>query len=310
VIDRGGRLYQGRPFLNNATSLEDLPVFALGAHVGGGNTGNIGVSLLGCYHPPEGPSCQQEITTEALDTYVTLFAFLSERYGVSPSQIRGHRDFSSTACPGNNNYELLPQIRTDVTQLLVTGNAPIAQAAMSAEVDDDGVVRVSWEFTADFGVVGYRLERWSDGNRDAVLLEGTGAAPSTFADGSVVTSETVSYRMYVQSADGREQRVATIDVALDLPSRHTLAEVFPNPASGAVRLRYFLPTEGRVRLEVFDTMGRSVALAVDEVQDGDRWYSIPFDAGQLTGGVYFYRLVIEGFSGVVYDKTSTLVVTP
>lgn len=310
VIDRGGRLYQGRPFLNNATSLEDLPVFAMGAHVGGGNTGNIGVSMLGCYHPPEGSRCTQEITAEALDTYTTLFAFLSERYGVSPSQIRGHRDFSSTACPGDNNYALLPQLRTDVAELLVTGNAPIAQASMSAQAGDDGVVRVTWEFTADFGVTAYRLERWVSGNRDAVLLEGTGTAPSAFADGGVVNTRDVSYRMYVQGADGREQRVATVDVDLDLPSRTMLAEVFPNPTSGVVRLRYFLPTRGRVRMEVFDTTGRSVALPVDQLQDGESWYSIPFDTGSLTGGVYFYRLVVEGFSGVVFDETGTLVVTP
>ena len=49
------------------------------------------------------------------------------------SRIRGHRDFSSTACPGDNNYALLcsgperdpscagPQLRVDVQNLLSTG---------------------------------------------------------------------------------------------------------------------------------------------------------------------------------------------
>jgi hypothetical protein len=310
VIDRGGRLYQGRPFLNNATSLEDLPVFAMGAHVGGANTGNIGVSMLGCYHPPEGGTCTQEITPEALDTYTTLFAFLSERYGVAPTQIRGHRDFSSTACPGDNNYVLLPALRTAVANLLETGNAPIATASMSALVSQDGVVTVAWDFTSDFGVATYRVERWIGGSRDAVLATGAGTAPASIADGGVVTGQTVSYRLYVTGTDGREQRVGTIDVSLDLPSQHALADVFPNPANGSVHFRYYLPTEGRVRLELFDTMGRSVAVAVDAVQDGERWYAIPFDAGQLPGGVYFYRVLVEGFAGLIFDQTNTLVVTP
>ena len=122
VIDRGGRLYQGRPFLTEATSLEQLPVLALGAHAGGANTGNIGVSLLGCYHPPAGSYCDQVITDEAYDTYVTLFAFLAERYGVPTDRIRGHRDFSDTACPGDNNYALLPRITEDMLALLETGS--------------------------------------------------------------------------------------------------------------------------------------------------------------------------------------------
>ncbi len=310
VIDRGGRLYQGRPFLNNATSLEDLPVFALGAHVGGANTGNIGVSILGCYHPPEGPSCAQEITPEALDTYTTLFAFLGERYGVAPTQIRGHRDFSSTACPGDNNYVLLPDLRTAVADLIESGNAAIATASMSADVGADGVVRVAWDFTSDFGVATYRLERWIGSSRDAVLATGTGAVPASYADAGVVTEQTVSYRLYVTGTDGREQRVGTIEVSLDLPAGHVLADVFPNPTGGAVQFRYFLPTEGRVRLEVFDTMGRSVAVVVDAVQDGESWYSVPLNAGQLRGGVYFYRVLVEGFAGVIFDQTNTLVVTP
>jgi hypothetical protein len=310
VIDRGGRLYQGRPFLNNATSLEDLPVFAMGAHVGGANTGNIGVSMLGCYHPPEGGSCTQEITAEALDTYTTLFAFLSERYGVAPTQIRGHRDFSSTACPGDNNYALLPDLRVAVADLIESGNAPIATVAMNADVGSDGVVNVAWDFTADFGVASYRLERWIGGSRDAVLATGTGAVPSSYADAALVTDQTVTYRLYVTGTDGREQRVGTIEVSLDLPSQHVLADVFPNPTIGTVQFRYFLPTEGRVRLEVFDTMGRSVALVVDAVQDGESWYSVPMNAGQLPGGVYFYRVLVEGFAGVIFDQTNTLVVTP
>jgi len=35
----------------------------MGAHVGGANTGNIGVCVLGCYHPPETSwPCYDEMT--------------------------------------------------------------------------------------------------------------------------------------------------------------------------------------------------------------------------------------------------------
>ena len=93
VMDRSGRLYQGRPFLNNGVPFEEGPPLAQGAHVGGHNTGNIGVSVLGCYHPPEGSSCRDQMTPAALDSLLTMFAYLVERYGAPPENIMGHRDF-------------------------------------------------------------------------------------------------------------------------------------------------------------------------------------------------------------------------
>ena len=121
VMDERGRIYQGRPFLDGSTTLDEIPRLALGAHVGGHNTGNIGVCVLGCYHPPEGSFCQDNLSTTATDSLITMFAFLSENYGVHPEMLGGHRDLGSTACPGNNNYEMLPAIRTSVTDLLITG---------------------------------------------------------------------------------------------------------------------------------------------------------------------------------------------
>ena len=216
LLDRSGNLYQGRPFLDERADLADAPALALGAHVGGFNTGNIGVCMLGCYHPPEGPSCRQTIPPAALDSLVGVLAFLSERYGVPPDRIRGHRDFSATACPGDNNYRLLDDIRTRVQALIETG-------------------------------------------------------------------------------------VAT-------PDAITLSPIFPNPVAATATIRYFLRQEGRVRLTVYDVLGRELTRPADEFQDGDRWYTVRFDAEGLASGVYFYRLQVEGFAGIVFDEVKALTV--
>ena len=90
LVDRAGNIYQGRPET------------VLGAHVGGANTGNIGVCLLGCYHPPE-DNCYQTMTDESRDALVKLYGWISDTYGQDPGALLGHRDyFGTTACPGNN----------------------------------------------------------------------------------------------------------------------------------------------------------------------------------------------------------------
>lgn len=121
LVDKGGNLYQGRPFLDESQNLSDVPRLAMGAHVGGANTGNIGLSILGCYHPPEGLACEDEITPQALDAVVGMFAWLAQQYGLDGSDIRGHRDFSDTACPGDNNYALLGEIAARVDEALRDG---------------------------------------------------------------------------------------------------------------------------------------------------------------------------------------------
>lgn len=49
------------------------------------------------------------------DCLVDLCADLCRSLGIAPSQIRGHRDFSATACPGDWLYGQLPNLIADVT---------------------------------------------------------------------------------------------------------------------------------------------------------------------------------------------------
>lgn len=106
LVDRAGNIYQGRPET------------VIGAHVGGANTGNIGVCLLGCYHPPE-VSCFQTITPESRQSIVELFSWVSDTYGQSPTVLLGHRDyFGTTACPGDNIWIELPRFRAEISDFI------------------------------------------------------------------------------------------------------------------------------------------------------------------------------------------------
>jgi len=106
LVDRAGNIYQGRPET------------VIGAHVGGANTGNIGVCLLGCYHPPEA-SCFQTITPESRQSIVEIFSWVSDTYGQSPTVLLGHRDyFGTTACPGDNVWIELPRFRAEISDFI------------------------------------------------------------------------------------------------------------------------------------------------------------------------------------------------
>lgn len=308
LLDQQGRVYQGRPFLDNRTTLEGPPVLALGAHVGGANTGNIGVSVLGCFHPPEDPTtCNDMLSPAALDSLVTLFAYLSERYGVDASNLLGHRDQGSTACPGDNNYVLLPSIRTRIRELIQTGNQPIASAMLAAEADAEGVVQLTWSFTEIIDVASYRIERSID--RDTVtVFQTTDVDVGQVLDVFLPTGGDIAYHLYAVSSTGREQRLSSVQVQINPPASFALSPNFPNPFSQSTTIRYYLEQDGIVTLRLYDAGGRLVESLTETFQEGDRWYTAQLDADGLASGSYYYRLTVEGFASIIFDKTRPLLI--
>jgi len=68
-----------------------------------------------------------------------------------------------------------------------------------------------------------------------------------------------------------------------------LFQNYPNPFNPVTVIGYQLPVQSQVRLEVFDMLGRRIAVLVDEPQ-AHGTYSAEFDASNLASGVYLYRL--------------------
>lgn len=102
----------------NGTILEGNPSNRVGYHAGSYNTSSLGVSVHGNYE-----SRTFSATQEA--RLVNLLAWLCYDFNIEPSRIVGHRDVSSTLCPGANIYSRLPAIRTAVyTKLYPNGPQP------------------------------------------------------------------------------------------------------------------------------------------------------------------------------------------
>ncbi|HJL19916.1 MAG TPA: N-acetylmuramoyl-L-alanine amidase [Sandaracinaceae bacterium LLY-WYZ-13_1] len=90
----------------DGTVYEGRPLHLLGAHVGGHNTNNIGVSFVGCFHPTCDASWGPRRPPEAMiEAGGRLLGALGDLYGIAldGSHVRGHRDHSgaSTSCPGD-----------------------------------------------------------------------------------------------------------------------------------------------------------------------------------------------------------------
>ena len=78
----------------------------------------------------------------------------------------------------------------------------------------------------------------------------------------------------------------------------------PNPCRDRVELHYSIASSGRVKLEVYNTLGQRVVALVDEMQPAGVYkVTWSFGVDGLAAGVYFYRL-----ETVDYTKVRKLVV--
>lgn len=109
TVSRGGYVMEGRH-----SSLSKLTAghgMIEGAHCPGQNDQAIGIENEGIYDTVAPPAAHYA-------QLVTFCAYICSQYGLSATQIYGHRDYYSTDCPGDMLYSMLPQLRLDVAAKL------------------------------------------------------------------------------------------------------------------------------------------------------------------------------------------------
>jgi len=83
-----------------------------------------------------------------------------------------------------------------------------------------------------------------------------------------------------------------------LVSKFALGKAVPNPTSGGTRIDYALPINGQVSLGIYNTTGQLVReLVKGSVLAGHwavTWNGTDGSGQKVPGGVYFYKLVVEG----------------
>lgn len=84
-------------------------------------------------------------------------------------------------------------------------------------------------------------------------------------------------------------RITTEEIESRIPDDFYLEQNYPNPFNPSTTIQYGLVAPSRVKLEVFDVIGRKIQTLVNQEQfEGN--YSVTFDAGNLASGVYIYRI--------------------
>lgn len=77
--------------------------------------------------------------------------------------------------------------------------------------------------------------------------------------------------------------------SFESPAAFRLLPAHPNPFNPTATIRFDLPQAGRVTLEVYDLLGRQVAVLVNSWKEAGL-HAVKFDGSNLPSGIYVYRL--------------------
>lgn len=113
-------------------------------------------------------------------------------------------------------------------------------------------------------------------------------------DATIDNSEAIYWVASVQSG-GSPGAANSILVSNEedenIPTSISLLQNYPNPFNPSTNITFELPEQSRIKLTVFDMLGRKVSNLTDEVRSAGS-HTINWNAGELSSGVYFYRLEV------------------
>lgn len=81
-------------------------------------------------------------------------------------------------------------------------------------------------------------------------------------------------------------------VSEEQPVDFTLGQNYPNPFKSTTEITYYLPQDALINLTLFNSIGQVIKL-LDQGFQNAGFHKIVFDAGNLSGGIYPYRLEVK-----------------
>jgi len=216
--------------------------------------------------------------------------------GLEPAPVESRPQIDATALGSDGVIASASWINLYSGDLRVDGEPVPAGATVTAyAVDGDRAVG-SFTMTTD-GRFGF-MPVYADmaGESEVGLKAGD---PFYLKVNDVPTEETFTW-----TASGDRIEVPELTAASSLgdvlPGGYSLAQNYPNPFNPITNVKFSMPATGTARIEVFNVLGRSVAVIFEGVaQAGEHevvWDGRDAGGAPAASGVYFYRLTADNYT--------------
>lgn len=160
------------------------------------------------------------------------------------------------------------------------------------------------------GATHYRLQVATDSmfTAGSVFIHDSSVAGTSRSVGSLTSMTTYYWRVAAGNCYGwtafspTRRFIASSAVAVEeddhttFPVKFALHQNFPNPFNPSTTIRFDLPRDTRITIEIYNVLGQRVRSIVDDYLEAGV-HTMSFDASSLAGGVYFYKMDARSSDG-------------
>ena len=216
--------------------------------------------------------------------------------------------------PGGITYSGL----TGVKQLLVLGRTttglrtaqitygalPVELGSFTASVNNRNV-ELNWNTSTETNNAGFEVERklsGSDSWQELAFVSGNGFTNTvrnySYTDRNL-SEGTYNYRLKQVDYNGNfEYFNLNSEIEIGTPNSFNISQNYPNPFNPSTKINFEMAKEGNVSIKVFDYTGKEISTLVNGFRSAG-YYTIDFNAINLSSGIYFYRMEANNFTKVM-----------
>lgn len=154
---------------------------------------------------------------------------------------------------------------------------------------------LNWQTASELNNQGFDIEKSFNKKTwfNIGFVEGNGTTTEInsyiFID-TVFQTDIQYYRLKQLDFDGTFEYSQEIELNFSIPKEFSLSQNFPNPFNPSTTIQYKIPEAVIVNISIFDITGRKVKELVNEKKQPG-YYNIELKGGELSSGIYFYRMV-------------------
>ena len=206
--------------------------------------------------------------------------------------------------PNNRGYGKMASLFYDTLRVLLNQIIPVELNRFYYSTDKDSVM-LYWETALELNNYGFVIERSAgDGiwqSIDFIRGKDNSNKIQKYFYQDVPTqpfAHNYMYRLRQIENNGTSQYIAQLNVNINkttsidsithsIPKYFKLEQNYPNPFNPTTIIRYSIPKESKVSIEIYNSLGQKVFTLVDE-REGAGIYEKMLNAQNLSSGVYFY----------------------
>lgn len=215
--------------------------------------------------------------------------------------------YSTIAWPQNiaGQWDLRTQIvRSDGSTVFEYGGIPVSTIVSPKSIvkvlpsDSSTAVYVWFDQRAERGIYAQRLDTlgnplWNTSDILVSLPELSYEQAVTDGSGGFIiagTRENFTIRAQQVSKYGNLGEVITsVDEKINVPERAQLYQNYPNPFNITTNIKFDIPKDEHVRIDIYNLLGQDVKTIVDQYYKAGN-YIITIEGGDLSSGIYFYKM--------------------